>query len=124
MVSKFVLPGILLALTLAFGLWLSLAGKPYNSLLFNVHKLIALAAVVVVGVLVYREFRAAPPATLVVALLVLAGICVIALFATGAIMSIGTGNYQLILTIHRIALVLLPIALIGMGYFLTKGKVV
>jgi len=45
--SKFTLPGILFILTLAFGFWLSSAGKPYNGFLFNFHKLIALSGVVI-----------------------------------------------------------------------------
>jgi hypothetical protein len=43
--SKFTLHGILFALTFAFGFGSSRAGKPYNGLLFNAHKLIALGAV-------------------------------------------------------------------------------
>ena len=113
MFSKFLLPGILLALTLGIGLWVSLAGKPYKGILFNLHKLLALWTVVLFGILVYRELQSAPPAASVVALLVLVGICILALFATGALMSIGTPEYRLELIIHRFALILLPIAMIG-----------
>ena len=56
--SNFITPGIAFLLTLAFGLWLSLAGKPYNGLLFNTHKLIALGAVVVTSMQIYQVSRA------------------------------------------------------------------
>jgi hypothetical protein len=39
--SRFVIPGIVFILTLAFGFWLSRSGRPYNGLLFNIHQLIA-----------------------------------------------------------------------------------
>ena len=48
--AKFVTPGVLFILTLVFGFWLSRSGKPYHTLIFNVHKLIALAAVVVTAI--------------------------------------------------------------------------
>jgi hypothetical protein len=44
--SIFILSGILFLLTLAFGFWVSHLRKPYNSLLFNIHTLIALGSVV------------------------------------------------------------------------------
>ncbi len=43
---RIIVTGVLFGLTLAFGVWLSQAGKPYNPVLFNIHKLTALAAVI------------------------------------------------------------------------------
>ena len=37
--SKFTAPGVVFILTLIFGFWLSSTGKPYNGVLFNIHKL-------------------------------------------------------------------------------------
>src|SRR5271157_2139763 len=51
--SKFITPGILFLLTLAFGLWLSHSGKPLNTVFFTAHKLIALAAVIFTGIVIY-----------------------------------------------------------------------
>jgi hypothetical protein len=48
--SAFGVPGLAFLLMLAFGLWLSRVGRPYNGLLFNIHKLLALGAVVVTAV--------------------------------------------------------------------------
>ena len=45
-VTQFAAPGIAFLMTLISGLWLSRAGKPLNVAIFNIHKLIALAAVV------------------------------------------------------------------------------
>jgi hypothetical protein len=101
--SKFTLPGILFALTLAFGFWLSHAGKPYNGLLFNVHKLIALGAVVLAVLRLASLPRPFDSFALIAGLLVIATLCVIALFVSGALMSAGKLDYVVMLTIHRVA---------------------
>jgi hypothetical protein len=109
--SKFILPGILFPLTLVFGFWLSHSGKPYNGLLFNLHKLIALGAVVVTIIQLSKTLNNADSLALISALLMAAAICVVVLFASGALMSTGKLDYTLTLTIHRIAPVILVIAM-------------
>ncbi len=52
--SKFMTPEIVFLLTLVFGVWLSLACKPYNGILFNIHKLIALGAVIATAMQLYK----------------------------------------------------------------------
>ncbi len=99
--SKFTLPVVLFALTLVFGFWLSHIGKPYNSLLFNAHKLIALGGVVLAGIQFSKLLHSSNWPLLV--LLVVAALCVLALLASGALMSAGKLDYALMLTIHRIA---------------------
>ena len=105
--SKFITPGILFALTLVFGFWLSHAGKPYPGILFNVHKLIALAGVVLTGMQFYKMLHTFDG--LLAVLLVLLALCVIALFVSGALMSAGKLDYALMLTIHRVAPLVLAV---------------
>lgn len=117
--SKFTLPGVLLALTLVFGFWLSHLGKPYNGLLFNVHKLIALGAVVLAIVQLTQTPSLLTPLSLTAVGLGLAALAAIALFVSGALMSAGKLDYALMLTLHRIGPVALLIgcalALYGLG---------
>ena len=110
-----------LALTLAFGFWLSQLGKPYNGILFNVHKLIALGTVVF-AVLQISKMMDIAGSQFLIGTLVLAAICVIALFASGALMSIGQLDYALTLTIHRIALAVLVIAAGLVVYLLNPAQ--
>lgn len=121
MLSKFLFPGIAFVLTLAFGFWVSHVGKPYNGLLFNVHKLIALGAVVVTVIQLIKLLKGADALALLIVLLVVAALCVIALFASGALMSIGNVDYGLMLTVHRIAPVLLVTAMIVIFMTLKGG---
>jgi hypothetical protein len=120
--SKFFTPGIIFLLTLVSGIWLSNSGKPLNTIIFNIHKLIALAAVVVTSVQIYKIFNNTDVQPLIIILAIITGLCVIALFATGALMSLGKLNYDVVLTIHRIALILLVISMALIVYLLTWRK--
>ena len=119
-ITKFAIPGIAFLLTLAFGLWVSYSGKPYNGILFNIHKLIALGAVIVTIVQLSRMLTPADSMALIIVLLVLAGICVVALFATGALMSMGKLNYDVTLTVHKIAPVVMALAMALVVYLLGR----
>jgi hypothetical protein len=122
MLTKFTSPGLAFILTLIFGLLLSKAGKPYNGILFNIHKLIALGAAIVTSMQIYKLFNILEFQTLIFVLLVIATICVIALFASGAFMSIGNSNYQAMKLMHNIAPVLALIAMAAIIYMLSVLK--
>jgi len=126
MLTRFLIPGLALLLTVGLGVWLSQMGKPYNGLLFNVHKLVALGAVVAGGVAASRLLRGVEMAALLPALtpLVLAGavLVVLALFASGALMSMGKLDYVLTLTTHRAAALALVAVLAAAGYWLEVAR--
>jgi hypothetical protein len=118
MLSKFIVTWVLFLLTLAFGVWVSQAGKPYNGILFNIHKLVALATVVVAVIQLVGALKGAASPALLVVMLILAGLSVVALFASGALMSAGKLDYATMLTIHRIAPPMLAVALALVIYLL------
>jgi len=119
--SRFVIPEGVFILTLAFGFWLSRSGKPYNGLLFNLHKLVALAAVIVAVVQLAGILKGADLPALSIALLALAALGVVSLFVSGALMSAGKLDHALLHTIHWVALAALAIALPS-AVFLLAGK--
>ena len=119
--SKFTAPGILLLLTLAFGVWLSLSGKPYNGILFNIHKLVALSAVIVTVIQLYQLFKGTQLQVSPLVLFIAAGLCVVALFFTGAMLSAGKLDYQMMLAIHRITLIFLAIVM-ALSIYLLVGR--
>lgn len=119
--SKYIVPGILFLFTFTFGFWLSRLGKPYNGLVFNLHKLVALAAVVFIVIQTYNQIKGVGIQPVFLVLAAVCILCIIALFATGALMSIGNLPYTPLLTIHKVALVVLPLAAMGMVYVLA-GK--
>jgi len=118
-VTKFITPGIIILLTLASGIWLRNSGKPLNTLIFTIHKLIALGAVMMAGLQFSGIIKNSGGQPGLVALLVLAGLCVMALFATGALMSIGKLSYAVLLGIHRSATILAAISTTLVVYLLS-----
>jgi hypothetical protein len=117
-VARFVTPVIVFLLTLASGLWLSRSGKPLKTGIFTVHKLIALAAVVVTALQTYNVLTILDVEPIIIALIVVIGLCVVALFATGALMSAEKADYRSLLTIHRIAPLWAVIAGVAVIYLL------
>jgi len=116
--AKFVTPGVLFILTLVFGFWLSRSGKPYPALIFNIHKLIALAAAVVTAIQTFNALRIGETQPILIGLLIVMGLCVVAPFVTGALMSAKKATGRAMLTIHRIAPLLAVLAALGTLYLL------
>lgn len=120
-ISRFFVPGGLLLITLASGVWLSRAGRPLNGLLVTLHKLIALAAVVTAGIQFARLMKIASPA-LGMVFLGIAAISVLALFASGALLSQVKPAAKIMLRIHQIAPVLLVVSSIAsVALFITDS---
>jgi hypothetical protein len=109
--ARFLNPTVGFLVTVVFGFWLSRRGKPYNGLLFNVHKLLALAAVILAAMAVYRLLKVLDLATLILGLLVIAALSVIALFVSGALMSANQGEYRIMKLVHNISPFILVIAM-------------
>lgn len=118
--TKFTVPGIGLLLTLGFGVWLSHLGKPYNGLLFNVHKLIALGFVIVMVVQLVRMLKQTAALPLSYGLFGLAALCVVTLFASGALLSLGKLDQALMHTLHKIAAGVIVPALVLAVYWLGR----
>ena len=55
-----IITGIFFLFILLSGFWLSRSGKPYNGLIFNIHKLIGLGAGIYLIRTVYLTHQAAP----------------------------------------------------------------
>ena len=103
-VSRPAVAGLLLLFTLASGVWLSHAGKPLNVLIFTIHKLIALASVIVIVVNVYHLYRALDfRSSIALVVFAFTALLFIALFITGALLSRGNPLPEAILRIHQVA---------------------
>ena len=120
--AKFVIPGVLFILTLVFGFRLSRSGKPSGGLIFNIHKLIALAAVIVAAIQTFNALKIGEAQPVLIVLLIVIGLYAVALFVTGALMSAKHTTGRALLTIHSIAPLLTVLATIGVLYLL-DGRV-
>ncbi|HYG58957.1 MAG TPA: hypothetical protein VD902_12935 [Symbiobacteriaceae bacterium] len=81
--------GLLIAalIVLATGRWLSRSGRPYSTLVLTVHKLVALAAIVIFGVLAYRANAASLLDALATAAACLTALLMLVSMASGGAVS-------------------------------------
>lgn len=93
--------GLLVVLIFASGFWVSRAGKPYPALNFNIHKLIALAAVILLGVMISRVNKAAPMDSTQWLAVVIAGVCALVTILTGGLASIDRPMPAILSTLHK-----------------------
>jgi hypothetical protein len=122
-VSRPVIAGLLLLFTLISGVWLSHSGKPLNVVIFTIHKLIALATVIVISINVYHLYRVVELRTFVVlGGIAVTGVLFLALFISGALLSRGNPLPEAILRIHQVA----PLLALGFSamtiYLLTSSS--
>ncbi len=112
-------PIICLVLTLLLGLLLTKLGKPYNTVLFTIHKLMALAVIVLTfRRILYLVKSNGWQAALVLGCILLV-IGIIGLFSSGAMLSIGGFNHKLLRSVHIVA----NISLIsGFVILITRGQ--
>lgn len=118
--SKFLTPIIGFLVTVAFGFWLGKIGKPYNGILFNIHKLIALGIVIITSLQVCKIFKVIEPQSILLISLTGVVICVLTLFASGAFLSIGNMKYETAKLVHNIALAGMVITA-GSSMYLLSG---
>jgi len=84
------------------GFRLSRSGKPYNGALFNIHKLIALAAAVLFALVLIRTDRAGGLGAGALAAGVVAGLLLIALFVTGGLLSVEKPAPAIVKRLHHV----------------------
>jgi hypothetical protein len=70
------------------GYWLSRSGKPYSTIVFTVHKLVALAAIVLLGVTVHRINQAGALSAVEVLAVIVTGLFFLGTMGTGGALSI------------------------------------
>lgn len=122
-VSRPVIAGVLLLFTLLSGVWLSHSGKSLNVAIFTIHKLIALASVIVIAANIYALYRAVGIRTFVeLAVIVITGLLFLALFISGALLSRGNPLPEAILRIHQVAPLLALVSSMITVFLLASGK--
>ncbi len=110
-VLKIVITGLLFFLTIASGIWLTHSGKPLNPIIFNVHKLMALASVIFTIVIITNFFKSTPISSLIVLVVVGAIISVLVIFISGALISVGKFSEKILLIIHNISTIAIVVSI-------------
>lgn len=102
--NKLIAAGILAVLTLISGVIVSRSGKPLNIWLVTIHKLIAVAVVVLIVIIVNQLYKSADEKMIItVGLMAVSAILFLALIATGAFLTREEMELPaFVLTIHQV----------------------
>jgi len=101
-VLKIIGTGLFFLFTIVTGIWLSNSGKPLNTLIFNIHKLIALASVIFIAILIRNLLKNVEINHVILTLIIVTGLFVLTLFISGALLSLGKPANNIISTIHSV----------------------
>lgn len=100
--SKALAAGLFFLFIFLSGFWLSQSGKPLNSLIFTIHKLIAVAAVIFLATTLHRSNQVAPLSTVALIASAVTGVCFLSTIVTGGLLSIDKEMPEAVLTMHQV----------------------
>jgi hypothetical protein len=113
-----VIAGIFFVVIFGFGFWLHRSGKPYNSILLNIHKLISLVALI----LFVREMVLVNQVAALSTLELTVGVLTVLLFVvsviTGGLVSIDKPLPAVVLKVHQVAPYLTVLSTVATLYLL------
>ena len=118
--TKIITAGILILITILSGLWLSKSGRPLNSLIFTIHKLAAVAAVIFLVLAVKSLPKDFDFTFIFILIITLLGLSFTASIITGGFLSFEKTMPGFILTLHKILSVLVPVIIIIYYFLLLK----
>ena len=113
------LPFLLAIIT---GIWLSNYGKPLNTTIFTIHKLIALGSVIFIAMVIRNLLKNVEINNVILTLIIVTGFSVLVLFVSGALLSLGKPLNNIILTIHSVTPILTVITTAMTIYLLVSRK--
>ena len=113
---KMIASGFVFLFTIGSGICLSKLGKPYGTIIFNIHKLIALGFIIYTFIIGRNLFKSIDINNIMWFLIVVSIISVIALIATGGILSIKDRIKDSWVIIHKVSTALLLVSLSSYFY--------
>lgn len=119
--SKMMYCGLGFVITLISGFILSKSGRPLNSAIFTVHKLIAVGTVILIGVSIRDLYKVIDVQTLYPVMIVITGLFFLALVVSGALLSFDKLAVLPVLRIHQI-MPLLALAFATITVYLLVGS--
>jgi hypothetical protein len=99
---RVIVTGLAFIAIFIFGFWLSRSGKPYNGLIFNAHKLVALGMLVFLGLTISKVSQITPLTPTQIALIAATGLCFLAVMATGGMISAAKTTPVMVRWLHQI----------------------
>jgi hypothetical protein len=123
MSSKFLFTGLFFVFILLSGFWLSRTGKPINTAILTIHKLISLGAGIFLGITIYRIHQVTPLSPFEMAAVALTLLFFIAMVATGGMLSTAKSMPGVFHKIHQLMPYLVIISAFASIYLVQVRKV-
>ena len=128
--SKMIYTGAFFLFIFLSGFWLSRTGKPYNGLIFNIHKLIGLGAGIYLVRAVYLTYQAAPLSgmqwtaiviTVLLFILTVAAGGLLSAISEGSLKNVGEAMLRVIELVHEVSPYVIVVAT-GVTLYLLFGS--
>jgi TM2 domain-containing membrane protein YozV len=122
--TKLIAAGILFLFTIISGVIVSHSGRPLNSVLVTMHKLIAIGTVVLIGIALNQMYKTVNGKEFIeLSLTIITAVLFLALIATGALLTREEMQLpKVVLIIHQVAPLLTLISSAVTVYLLVKGN--
>ncbi len=117
-----ILAGIFLLFSILSGVWLTRTGRPLNVVVLTAHKLISLGTVISISVAIYWLSLARAISLAEWINILITGILLLTLFASGAVLSGGKVSRGALLVAHKSFPVLAVLCFILLFFRITIGK--
>ena len=112
---------LLFLAAVASGIYLCITGAPYPTLLITVHKLISLLATAGLAYTLIRIVQKTGVSGFIISMMVVVAVLAIMLFASGALMIIGTPRHAMWRILHIAASTVITIALVLAATLVMRG---
>lgn len=119
---RVVVTGLLYLGIFLSGFWLSNSGKPYNTIIFTIHKLISLAAIIFLVRTIYQIHQVASLSVIELLTGVVTGLLFIGTIVSGSLLSIDRPMPAVILVMHQVTPFLTALATTITLYLLFSQK--
>lgn len=120
--SRIMIGGLALVFTLVTGIVLSNLGRPLNSIVFGLHKIIAVGTIVLLGLVVRNYYQTTNLQIQYIVLFVVSGLLLLTLVVTGVLLSFERPVPTAVLRIHQIVPWLTLIVSSITAYLLVNGR--
>jgi hypothetical protein len=121
--TKLIIAGILFLFTLISGVIVSHSGRPLSVGLVTIHKLIAVATVVLFGMAVNQLYKTGDGKVFIeLSVMVMTGVLFLALIATGALLTRDIQLPEAILKVHQVVPLLALVSSTITVYLLARGN--
>lgn len=120
--TRIAVVGLVFLVIFVSGIWLTRSGKPYNTLVFTVHKLIGLAVGIFLALTVYRTHHVAPLGLVEIAAVAVTVLFFVGTVAAGGLLSIEKPMPTIVVRLHLVVPVLTVLATGGTLYLLLVAR--